>query len=54
MHFGPVLGTFCLPRLMFFALTGAFMFFGGGFIYVYDSSLDLLTSDMLTFPRNAT
>jgi hypothetical protein len=29
-------------------------FVRGGFYFVYDSSLDLLTSDTLTFPRNAT
>jgi hypothetical protein len=29
-------------------------FVRGGFLFVYDSSLDLLTSDMLSFPRNAT
>jgi hypothetical protein len=32
--FWPHLGAFCLPLLMFFALTGAFMLFGGFLICV--------------------
>jgi len=53
MRFG-ALGASASPFLMVFALIGAFFCYLGFFSIVYDSSLDLLTSDTLSLPQNAT